>query len=171
MIGLSEDWTITPVGGSGNVSKFVALIGAQANLNVAVLIDYQKKDMQKIEHLFKSKLLERKKVLTYAKFVSGDEAETETDIEDMFAPRFYLKLVENEFDAPISLDKLNDKNPRIIRKLEKYLMKNPFPKGAAFSHYRPARYFSENIGSLKDDLDEEVLARFEKAFKALNALL
>ena len=40
--GLSKDWTITPVGGSGNVPAFVALIGAQKDLMVAVLIDIQK---------------------------------------------------------------------------------------------------------------------------------
>ena len=49
--GLSRDWTITPVGGADKVPTFVALIGAQTNLNVAVLIDYQKKDRQMIENL------------------------------------------------------------------------------------------------------------------------
>ena len=56
-VGLSAEWTITPVGGSGNISTFVALIGAQTNLNVAVLIDFQKKDQQSIENLCKGKLL------------------------------------------------------------------------------------------------------------------
>jgi len=39
---LSNQWTITPVGGSGNVPTFVALLGAQTNLKIAVLIDYHK---------------------------------------------------------------------------------------------------------------------------------
>jgi hypothetical protein len=46
---------ITPVGGSDKVSTFVALLGAQSNLNIAVLIDYQKKDRQSIENLCKKK--------------------------------------------------------------------------------------------------------------------
>ena len=45
--GLSAEWTITPVGGSDKVPTFVALIGAQEHLNVAVLIDYQKKESTK----------------------------------------------------------------------------------------------------------------------------
>ena len=38
--GLDQGWTLTPVGGADKVSTFVALIGAQTNVNVAVLIDY-----------------------------------------------------------------------------------------------------------------------------------
>ena len=59
-VGLSADWTITPVGGSDKVPTFVALIGAQKHLNVAVLIDYQKKDQQNIENLYKKSYLRRK---------------------------------------------------------------------------------------------------------------
>ena len=88
-VGLSADWTITPVGGSDKIPTFVALIGAQTHLNVAVLIDYQKKDQQVIANLYKKKLLSKKRVVTYADFVSGNEA----DVEDMFNPEFYMKLV------------------------------------------------------------------------------
>ena len=64
--GLNPGWTITPVGGSDKVPTFVALLGANTNLNIAVLIDYQKKDQQKIENLYKTKLLKQNQVLTYA---------------------------------------------------------------------------------------------------------
>ena len=66
--GLSADWTITQVGGSGKISTFVALIGAQKDLKIAVLIDYQKNDQQSIEYLYKMKLLEKKGIFTYAQF-------------------------------------------------------------------------------------------------------
>ena len=55
-------------------------------LNVAVLIDYHKKDQQAVENLYKSRLLMKKKVLTYAAYVDADEA----DIEDMFDRPFYV---------------------------------------------------------------------------------
>lgn len=64
--GLSDDWTLTMVGGAGNVPTFVALIGAQTNLNVAILIDYHEKDHQSIENLYTRKLLKKNKVFTYA---------------------------------------------------------------------------------------------------------
>lgn len=165
--GLNPGWTITPVGGSDKVPTFVAMIGAQKHLNVAVLIDYQKKDQQSIENLYKRKLLEKKKVLTYADFVSTGEA----DIEDMFNPSFYLKLVNGEFGTSVAVADLPTGPPRILSRLEQYLEKNPLPKGTGFNHYRPARYFAENVGSLESELTKSQLDRFRDAFKALNALL
>ena len=112
--GLSADWTITPVGGSDKVPTFVALIGAQTNLNVAVLIDYQKKDQQSIENLYKKKLLNSKNVFTYADFLFGNEA----DIEDMFEAEFYLLLVNSAFNSTITVTELPGKHPRILRRIE-----------------------------------------------------
>ena len=78
-IGLSTQWTITPVGGAGKVPTFVALIGAQTHLNVAVLVDSHEYDRQQIENLYRKKLLKKQKVLTFADFTQGDEA----DVEDL----------------------------------------------------------------------------------------
>ncbi len=166
-VGLSAEWTITPVGGSDKVATFVALIGARSNLNVAVLIDYQKKDQQSIENLYKRKLLSKRKVLTYADYVGSNEA----DVEDMFDPDFYLTLVNGAFGSSVNLTGLASRHPRILRRLKVYLESHALPNGARFNHYRPARYFSANIGDLSGDLTDEVLDRFEQAFKALNELL
>ncbi len=165
--GLSTDWTITPVGGSDKVPTFVAMIGAQKHLNVAVLIDYQKKDRQSIENLYKKKLLEKKQVLTYADFVQNEEA----DVEDMFNPGFYLKLVNGEFGSSITVGNLPEGPHRVLIRLEKYLENNPLPKGATFNHYRPARHFTENIGAFASELTEPQLDHFRQAFTTLNALL
>ncbi|MDE0331735.1 MAG: AAA family ATPase [Nitrospinae bacterium] len=165
--GLSSDWTITPVGGSDKVPTFVALIGAQTDLNLAVLIDYQNKDRQKIEYLYRRRLLLKKNVLTYANYVQGSEA----DIEDIFEPEFYLKLVKEEFGVSISLTDLSSGHPRILRRLKEYLASNPLPNNETFNHFRPARYLSENIGCLESELSEQELDQFEQVFKDLNALL
>ena len=165
--GLSEEWTITPVGGADKVPTFVALIGAQTKLNVAVLIDYQKKDRQFIENLYKKKLLDQNHVVTYADFVPGDEA----DIEDMFEPSFYLKLVDGEYGSSVTVDDIRNGHPRILRRLEEYFDNNPLPNGAKFNHFRPARHFSENVGSLVSGLSDAELERFQEAFDNLNSLL
>ena len=165
--GLSPNWTITPVGGSDKVSTFVSLIGAQPNLNIAVLIDYQKKDQQKIENLYKTKLLKQNQVLTYVNFVKGSEA----DIEDMFDPDFYLNLVNLEFETSLTIDDLPKGLPRIIRRLEEYFADNPLSKNVKFNHYRPALYFSQNIQSLEIALTESQFNRFQEAFDVLNKLL
>ena len=165
--GLSADWTITPVGGASNVPTFVALIGAQTKLNVAVLIDFQKKYQQTIENLYKGKLLKKKQVLTFADFTGG----TEADIEDMFATEFYLGLMNGEFGVSVSVTDLPEDRPRILQRIEEYLKKNPLPNSMTFNHYRPARFFSENIGSLQEELSNETVDRFQRAFDALNQLL
>lgn len=162
--GLSKDWTLTPVGGSGNVTTFVALIGAQSKLNVAVLIDYQKRDRQSIENLYKTKLMEKKKIHTYADFVEADEA----DIEDLFGDEFYLQLVNGEFETNLTVNDLPIGSPRILKRLEEYFKQNPLPNNVNFNHYRPARYFSEKLESQLTDLQ---LERFQKVFDTLNDLL
>lgn len=165
--GLDERWVITPVGGSDKVSTFAALVGAQSNLNIAVLVDYQKKDKQSIENLFKKKLLEKKSVFTFADFTDGDEA----DIEDMFNDGFYLKLINGEYGSDISVSDLVKTKERLLCRIEKYLEVNPLPNGAKFNHYRPARYFVENSSTLEKELSEPQLERFRTAFSALNKLL
>ena len=165
--GLSADWTITPVGGAGNVPTFVALIGARTNLNVTVLIDLERKAQQSVVNLYKSKLLEKRQVMTFADFTGGNEA----DIEDMFAPEFYVKLVNQTFDSSIPTTDLVKGQPRIVPRLEEYLKGNPLPNNTNFNHYRPARCLTENIGSLGAELDDETLDRFQRAFDALNKLL
>ena len=166
-VGLSGDWTITPVGGSDKVPTFVALIGAQTHLNIAVLIDYQKKDQQVIENLYKRKLLKKKHVVTFADFVSASEA----DIEDMFNPDFYMELVNGVYGSSIGVDDLTTSHPRILRRIEEYLEDNSLPGNVNFNHYRPAHYLSENIGTLADKLSDSDLDRFQRAFDALNSLL
>ena len=165
--GLSSQWTITPVGGANNVPTFVALIGARTNLNVAVLIDFQKKDQQFVENLYKSKLLKKQNVLTFADYIEGSEA----DIEDMFDPELYLKLVNSEFNSSLGLSDLPMTHPRILNRLEQHLESTPLSGGVPFNHYRPARYFSENTGLLGAELSDATLDRFQKAFDELNQLL
>ena len=71
-MGLDGRWTITPVGGADRVPAFAALIGAQKELNVATLIDFQKAHRQMIENLYKRKLLRQSHVLTFADFTGQD---------------------------------------------------------------------------------------------------
>ncbi len=169
--GLDQRWTITPVGGADKVPTFVALLGAQTAMNVTVLIDIQAKDRQSIENLYKKKLLEKSHVVTYGDFTGKSEA----DVEDMFNPEFYLRLVNDEFKEslpePIVVSKLPTGPPRILRRIDAALESRPMTGGAQFNHYRPARYLTEQVGSLDNDIDDPTLDRFEQAFMKLNALL
>jgi hypothetical protein len=159
------------VGGSDRVPTFVALIGAQRGLNIATLIDIQRKDEQTIENLYKKRLLKKKNVLTFADFTAAKEA----DIEDMFEPDFYLELVNGEYakslTTSIALADLDANLPRLLVRLEKHFEANPLKGANGFSHLRPARYLTDNFRSLKAQVSDATLSRFEEAFKALNALL
>jgi len=168
---LSDKWTVTPVGGADKVPTFVALLGAQRGLKIATLIDLQKKDRQSIENLYKKKLLKKQNLLTFADFTDSSEA----DIEDMFSTDFYLQLVNAEYasdlNTPIKPEMLTSKTLRIVPRLEQLFVAKPPKSGTQFNHYRPARYFAENIGTLADKLTPIVLDRFEAIFKSLNTLL
>lgn len=168
--GLSEDWVITPVGGSGKVPAFVAMLGSQKGMNVATLLDIQNSDRQLIEDLYKKKLLTKKQVSTYADFTGTSEA----DVEDMFDRTFYIDLVNGEFarqlPEKITKTKLNAKEPRTLRAIEAWLADNPMVSGS-FGHYRPARYFTEQLAKLWPKVSDETKDRFEAAFKHLNGLL
>ena len=109
--------------------------------------------------------------MTFADFTKTKEA----DIEDMFEQSFYLKLVNEEYKRilPASIKAADlDKNlPRIVQRLEKYFA-DTAPGGVTqFSHFRPARYFSEQLGKLQGSISNDVLDRFEEATKQVNGLL
>ena len=168
--GLSEQWTITPVGGSGKVPTFVALLGSQKGINVATLLDIQNSDKQLIEDLYKKNLLNKKQVSTYADFTGTAEA----DVEDMFDRSFYLELVNGEYGkqlaSRITPSKLNQNVPRTLRAIDAWLAENPMKSGS-FGHYRPARFFTEQLSTLWPKVSDETKDRFEAAFKHLNGLL
>ncbi|NCP15407.1 MAG: hypothetical protein GW858_14830, partial [Sphingomonadales bacterium] len=168
--GLSEQWIITPVGGSGKVPTFVALLGSQKGMNVATLLDIQNSDKQIIEDLYKKNLLTKKQVSTYADFTGTAEA----DVEDMFDRSFYLELVNGEYGthlaSKITPSKLNQNVPRTLRAIDAWLAENPMKSGS-FGHYRPARFFTEQLSTLWPKVSDETRNRFEAAFKHLNGLL
>ncbi len=166
--GLRDEWTITPVGGSGNVPAFVSLLGSQSGLNVAVLIDFAKNERQMLENLYKHPLLKRNKVHTFADFTGASSA----DIEDMFAPDFYLQLFNQKYGTDLTLDKLSSKSPRIIERIKQYFNENQSPDGKFHDfHYGVASYFASHSEDLKDQIDAATLDRFREAFKVLNGLL
>lgn len=168
--GLSEKWVITPCGGASKVPTIVRLMTGQKGLKFATLIDIQDSDKLMIESLYKQKLMKKANVLTFADFTKTAEA----DIEDMFESDFYLGLVNEEYKdvlaAPLKQTDFENKNPRILARIESHLKKIPLKKGE-FSHYRVARYFQENLATLEKSISKKTKDRFEAAFRAVNDLL
>jgi len=169
--GLDSRWVISPVGGAGKVAPFVALLGGQKAVTVVALINLPLAERKFLDQQSQATLFTRKHMLTFAEFIEAEEA----DIEDLFDPAFYLRLVNAEYGTVlrrnIMVSDLDPTLPRIRLRLEQYFEKNPLQRNTGFSPYQPARYLAENVGTVKGLLTKETYDRFERIFKALNALL
>ena len=168
--GLSDQWTLTPVGGSSRIPTFVRLLTNQSGMLVATLIDIQENDRATVEGIYKDKLLKKANVRTFADYTGTKEA----DIEDMFDEDFYLNLINEEYKnalkSPLKAGSFKSKNPRILKRIEDHLEKSA-ALTSFFSHYRPARYFHENLATLTPTISSATKDRFERVFKELNILL
>lgn len=168
--GLSEDWTIVPVGGADKVTSFVSLLGAQG-LNLAVFMDAANGDAQRFQSILKNKLMLKKSLITVASILERAEA----DLEDLFSPNAFLKLVSRSYSSElggqaITEKDLADKSPRIVKRLEAHFSGNGINKGK-FNHYKPAFDLMNHPEWLKDLFDDQTKENFEKAFSALNSAL
>ncbi len=166
---LDPSWIVVPAGGADKVSTFVSLLGANG-FNIAVLMDVAAKDRQRIEGLQAHALLGRSALVQVTE-VTGTKA---ADIEDIFMPGFYLKLVNGAYrDAlakPLTLDMLPVGGPRIVKRIEAYFDQNGID-GGRFNHYLPAEYFMKEQVSLLGEVDTATVERAERLFNRVNSLL
>ncbi|MEV4435445.1 AAA family ATPase [Streptomyces sp. NPDC049585] len=167
--GLDPRWVKTPVGGAGKLSTFVTLLGAN-KLHVAVLTDSSTKDTGAVQRLRDNGQLTASGLVQVGEFTGTADA----DIEDLFAPAFYLELVNrayrNDITQPITADDLNPNDPRIVRQVEAVFKKRNLTKGR-FNHYRPAATLLREQANLFDRIDAATALRAGKLFTRLNALL
>lgn len=138
-IGLDPRWVKTPIGGSGKLSTFVTLLGAN-KLNVAVLVDSSTKDVGAVQRLRDNNQLARNGLVEISEFTGTADA----DVEDLFDRDFYLELVNrayaSELIKPISASELNAKDPRVVRQIEAVFKKRKI--ATRFNHYKLLPRFS-----------------------------
>ena len=138
--------------------------------NLAVLMDFQHADPLAVENLFKKQLLAKCRVLTFADFTWGKEA----DIEDMFDVDFYLRLVNEDYrlQETMPLHALSlAPGGRIVKRLESHFAQHPLPFNQAFRRERPARHLADNIALLSPAISPATFARFETLFEQINRIL
>lgn len=154
---LHESWRVLPAGGVTNVPSFVALMGPK--LDITVFVDGGANGLQRLNHLATQGLLKAKRLLTVDD-VTGNK---NNDIEDLFAPADYLKLLYNPaFSATLLVSKLVTGN-RIIDRIAR-------TQGAPFTdHGKPADYLLRNRDKVLDKLSDATLDNFEMAIKKINA--
>jgi hypothetical protein len=167
---LDPRWVLTPVGGADKVSTFVSLLGAN-KLNVAVLIDANPRDQQRIKSLQENGHLDANALIQVSDFVTAKEA----DIEDLFDPEFYCELVAGAYAADLGKKKLKPADltsqvPRITAKIEQYFKDNGIANGK-LSHYHPSMYFLQEQATLVPKLDAATRERASEMFDRVNACL
>ncbi len=166
---LDPRWVVVPVGGADKVSTFVSLLGAN-QLNIAVLMDISSKDMQRIRNLQSNGFLGKSSLIDIGSVIGVKDA----DIEDIFTPKFYLRLVNGAYSSELSTElkeaDLTEANPRIVKRLESYFKSKDIAKGT-FSHYSPAVYLLQKQKDLLKSLDSKTLGFAATIFSQANALL
>jgi len=156
--GLDPRWTITPVGGIDKIPTFVALL-AGSDLKVAVVMDVAGGGNQKLTNLVQRGLLEARRLVPLTDITHTNEA----DIEDLFAPEWYSKLLRASGVARIPKSELTS-GRRIVKQVEAFL-------GGRYDHYQPASHLMRAPGTLLGDVDQATRDRFQELFTRLNKLL
>jgi len=166
--GLDPKWVIVPIGGADKIATFVSLMGAN-KLNIAVLIDITSKDKQRVKNLQDNAFLGNDNIINIGEIVDSPNA----DIEDIFEPYFYLKLVNGGYSeqlgTDLTLELMTSSNPRIIKRIEEHFRTNNIAEGR-FNHYIPSVYLLKNV-NLLSEIDKGTMERAEVLFTRINSLL
>jgi predicted ATPase len=167
---LDPRWTMCPSGGIGNIQPFVSLFGGN-QLNVAVLADSSKKDKSRLEALRRSEILRAGHLITVGDIVGVDDA----DIEDLFGDNGYIKIVNAAYGLAPAVALTASQLPvvdtaRVAKRVEAAFRTMP-PNAAAYDHFAPAAWLIRNVDVLSEPIFKDALAKAEKAFAEINAML
>jgi len=168
--GLSNKWTLCPVGGIDKISSFAALFGANA-MRIAVVTDYHHGEKKKIRSLKEGRVLKAGHVFTADQYVKADEA----DIEDLFGRDNYFALVDAAYDLVEKLSLKNytgDFSTRVVEDVDVHFASLP-PDVPEYDHYFPASYAIQNSNAVESILPkiDEALNNFERLFKDIDSIL
>jgi energy-coupling factor transporter ATP-binding protein EcfA2 len=162
---LDARWTICPVGGLDKVMAFMSLFGAH-QVRIAALVDVALGQKKKLSELEKHaiEVLRSGHVLSVAQYAGQPEA----DIEDVLGAAAYVEIVNATYGATIGAPAAGS---RVVKYVEDQM--RLLPALPEFNHYGPAEHLLLNRKTLVAKLSniEDALARFEKLFTDLNALL
>lgn len=167
---LDQRWIITPVGGADKVSAFASLAGS-AKLNVAVLIDGNPRDQQRIKSLPENGYILPKALIQLSDFAPGKEA----DIEDLLDPATYCAILSRAYASALPRGEikpadLKSRLPRITAKAEVFFRDHDIARGR-LDRYKVATYFLREQAELMPRLSASTLDRTAKMFERVNGCL
>jgi hypothetical protein len=167
---LDSRWVVTPVGGADKVSAFASLVGS-AKLNVAVLIDGNTRDQQRIRAMSDSGYLLPRSLIQVSDFAPGKEA----DIEDLIDPAGFCAIVSGAYagDLPrgeLKPADLKSRLPRITARTQAYFRDNDVANGILDRH-RVATHFLREQHGLLPKLSASTVDRAARMFERVNSCL
>ena len=166
---LDPRWVVIPVGGADNLPTFASLLGDNY-VSVAVLMDVTPKNKERMEELSQSMGSRRRNPVKWVEVTRVRDS----DIEDLFEPNFYLRLVNqayaDELPDPLTMKAITESNPRIVRRLSAYFERQGIA-GGRFDPYKPATFLLQAHNSLRDEIDHATIERATSMFERINTLL
>jgi energy-coupling factor transporter ATP-binding protein EcfA2 len=168
---LAQQWTICPAGGIEKIQSFVSLFSG-ASLEAAVITGSDIADRKKLESLRRSAVVKAGRLLIFADALGLPEA----DVEDIFDPEVYLRLVNQAYQLPVTdrltIAKLNAAAPaaaRLIKRVEAAFKLLPL-NTPAFDRFTPAEWLMRNPDALDGNGPrvEWTLDNAERVIRAIN---
>lgn len=162
-------WVVVPVGSAENLPTFVSLLGDNY-VSVAVMMDITPTNKARVERINKANVGADEGTVRWVEVTRVRDA----DIEDLFEPNFYLKLVNmayaNDLAKPITMKTISGSNPRIAERVSAYFSDAGIA-GGEFDRYRPASYLLENFVEYRDEITDDTVDKFGSLIKRINGLL
>ncbi len=159
--GLDPRLSVIPVGGSGNLPAFVALLGRR--LKVSALVDGAKASsrLSRIKAAAVDNGVPESAIVAVSQV---DGLPSNGDIEDLFAVTDYLRLYNWTFGTNITPGDLVATDEPILKKLIDY-------RGNDFDHALPAHKLTEQRQEFFTTVETTTVENFETLFALLNATI
>ena len=166
---LDPRWVVIPVGGADNLPTFISTLG-ENYVSVAVMMDVSTKNRLKLDHINRNAAVKRYNPIKWVEVAKVRTA----DIEDLFEPTFYLKLVNEayagELHEPVTMKSITDSNPRIVQRLNSYFRRQRIA-GGRFDPYRPAALLLQEHSRMRGMISDPTIERAASLFERINSLL
>ncbi len=165
---VDNDWVRVPVGGAGTLATFLAL-AAPTSSKLAVIVDARTRDSAPVRRLVDDDQLRNGSLVVLSEVTGVPDA----DIEDLFDPEFYLRLVNRSYeqqlaDAPIGVDDLPTDFSRITKRVDALFAARRIAHGK-LDRFLPARALLRGQLQLMPQLDDATRIRFAALAKRINA--
>lgn len=159
---LDPQLAILPVGGADKIPAFVALLGR--HLEVSVLMDGGKnsRHVQRLQSLIDEGVFSASELVLCSQV---DDAHSSADIEDMFDPEDYLRLVNWSSLGKVNVADLPKSDARLVSRVSDALGVETFDHGLPAAGL--ASHRDEFFGSITD----ATLDRFESLIELLNGTI